>query len=203
MTTKLERLTLVVIAIALTLQSNSLRNSRRALHEQQFAQPGEILPRIEAVAPEGERVDIGDPPLRHNEVLIILSPYCEFCEMSVEAWRTIAEAARKVPYTTVVVVSTGNAVDTQEFLKRQLLEVPIRLLQDLRDISALRADVVPQTIVMRSGGRVAASHVGVLNRHTPAFDLIADASEAFLAELATKPPLDESRVHATPLPGGK
>lgn len=172
-----ERCLIVTLAFLLVFQSMKLREAKEANQLAQLRSPGDILPVIAAVDPAGDTVRVADPPFRENELIILLSPGCEFCAASVGAWREILTLAADVPHVRIIALTTADLQETESFLREHLLDVSVGLLMDNRHVFALRADVVPQVLVVRSEGRIVASHAGILSRETPEYSALLHTAE--------------------------
>jgi peroxiredoxin len=142
---------------------------------------GMYIPRLELVTLDSQRVIIGDPPLGAREVLFVFDTICPFCGVAAPTWNDIAaQAARRG--CNAYGLSLGAPQATARYAAEHGLRFPILLLDSERNKGLLRAEAVPQTLVVGSGGLVLLARPGVLT------DAAADSIVAQLRGDHTAPP---------------
>ena len=155
-------LTATALVILLGREVRSLRADARLRSErQQYMLTDLYVPRLELTALDGRRVVIGEPPAGQREVLFVYNTSCGFCRGTVPSWNHIAgEAARRG--VAVYGLSLDGLDTTVRYSVDNELGFTTLLLHSDRAKALLRAQAVPQTLVVDSEGRVVLARPGVL-----------------------------------------
>ena len=150
------------LVVLLGNEVRSLRADARLTSErQQYMLTDLYVPRLEVAALGGRRVVIGEPPAGQREVLFVYNTSCGFCRGTVPAWNHIArEAARRG--VNVYGLSLDGLDATVRYSAENELGFTTLLLVSDRAKALLRAEAVPQTLVVDSDGRVVMARPGVL-----------------------------------------
>jgi hypothetical protein len=159
--------------ILLGREVRSLRSETRLENQrQQYMLTGMYVPRLKLSRPGGQRVIIGEPPTGTREILFIYDSNCGFSRANVLPWDEIAEEAGRRAFDTYA-LSLNDAGATAQFSADHSLGVEALLLEGDRAKTLLRAQTVPQTMVVDPNGLVVLARPGVLSRSA------TDSSECF------------------------
>lgn len=138
-------------------------DARLASQRQQYMLTGMYVPRLELTAPDGQRVVIGEPPAGTREFLFVYDTTCGFCRANLPPWNEIAnEAAQRGA--AAYGLSLDDASAAVKYSADHGLRFPTLLLEGERARALLRAQAVPQTLVVDPNGRVLLARPGVLSR---------------------------------------
>lgn len=152
------------LVILLGREVRSLRaDARLASQRQQYMLTGMYVPRLQLTAPDGQRVIVGDPPAGTREILFVYDTTCGFCRANLPLWNDIADEAAKrnaVAYG----LSLDDASAAAKYSSDYGLRFPTLLLEGERARALLRAQAVPQSIVVEPNGFVVLARPGVLSR---------------------------------------
>ena len=123
---------------------------------------GTYVPRLELAALDGRRVVIGDPSTGSREVLFVYDTSCGFCRATLPAWNDIAKEAANHGLS-VYGLSLNEPGGAAEYSAKHDLRFPTLVLDSDRYKALLRAQSVPQTIVVDPSGLVVLARPGVLS----------------------------------------
>lgn len=151
------------MVILLAREVRSLRADARLESErEQYMLTGAYVPRLELAALDGRRVVIGEPSPGSREVLFVYDTSCGFCRATLPAWNDIAEEAASQGFSVY-----GLSLDELDGAAKYSAEHDLRFLTLLLDSdrikALLRAQAVPQTIVVDANGLVVLARPGVLS----------------------------------------
>lgn len=142
------------LVILLGREVRSLRADARLESERaQYMVEGRYVPRLELSALDGQRVAIGDPSPGSREVLFVYDTSCGFCRASLPAWNDIAEEAASHGFS-VYGLSLNEPEGAAKYSAEHDLRFLTLLLDSDRSKALLRAQAVPQTIVVDPNGLV-------------------------------------------------
>jgi peroxiredoxin len=152
------------MVILLGREVRSLRaDTRLASERQQYMLTGMYIPRLELTALDGRPVVIGDAPAGSREVLFVYDTSCGFCRATLPAWNDIAHEAASQGYRVY-----GLSLDELDAAARYSADHDLRFLTLLLDSdrikALLRAQAVPQTVVVEPNGLVALARPGALSQ---------------------------------------
>ena len=152
------------LMVVLAWQNRELRQAQVELQKRAFEPyAGMWMPDVATVALDGSAVRLGTAPARY-QVLYFFTPSCPYCRQSAPAIRALAERlAPQSAHVQMVGVADGQAEPVRRYAAEQGFRFPIALAPDKRTLALFRANSVPLLVVVDAQGRVAYSHVGVLD----------------------------------------
>ncbi len=151
------------LVVLLGWQARAMRAAARAAGiREQYMLAGMYVPKLELPTLSGELVVIGAPHAGTRQILLLYNTTCTFCAAGLPAWATVAEAASELD-AEVIGLSIDLLDETLAYAGAHHLTFPTALLASDRDKVLLRADAVPQTLVVDSAGRVLLARPGNLS----------------------------------------
>jgi peroxiredoxin len=168
------------LVVLLALQLRSVRGDNETLRDRERSlAAGMYVPQLDLLLVTGGRVVIGAPQNGSLEVLFLFNTKCGFCIRSLAAWQ---DAVQRVAGLKVQVrgLSLDSLATTKRYVEDHHLTFPTALLLDRRDQVLLRADGVPQTLLVETDGLVRYARLGTF---TPA---AADSLVALVRSLGAQ-----------------
>jgi peroxiredoxin len=144
--------TALVVLLALRLRSVRADNATLRDRERSLA-TGMYVPHLDLPLVTGGRAVIGAPEADTPELVFILNTTCGFCIRSLPAWQDLAQRVKGLGVQ-VHGLSLDSLARTRAYLEDHQLTFSTALLLDRRDQALLRADVVPQTLLVDARGLV-------------------------------------------------
>lgn len=146
----------LALVVVLARQNQSLRAElTRARLEAVIPPVGFTVPAFRGITLTGDSVTVGRAA--GSQVLFFFSTTCPYCRRAIPAWQTVARRTRRTFGLTQDSDSVVRAFAAGQGIKFDIVRFP-----DPTYLSLYRADAVPLTVVVDSGGRVLGRRPGVL-----------------------------------------
>lgn len=120
--------------------------------------PEEII----AQTPSGDLTVVLRDALPERAVFLVLSADCRFCEENGPKWRALADRLQDLPGAHLVVLSISEPAETDAYLRKHSLNVPVLHL-DHAELETLGLRGVPATLAVNSGSGRMRPWLGVLD----------------------------------------
>jgi peroxiredoxin len=165
---------LIVIVVVLMIQNfllvrkndallNRLEAAKTSLSEQSMLSKGDTVYAFQALGLDGKGTLFDPRKGKGKTLLFMFSARCPFCARNVEQWNWIVEqtAGMEVSITGLCIDSLDR---TGEFVSRHgVAFATFSILNDSVLIRRLKFDIVPQTLLIDSTGRVVLAWGGLLS----------------------------------------
>ncbi len=173
---------LVVIAVLLAETVRQLREEIGVLLERASVMPiGSFSPLAALPDLDGDTIHLGWSKARVR-VYFVFNTRCPFCERNIPFWKELSEEFEGVPEVEVFGISLDSLGATASYHREKGVNFRTGVLTDPRLKDSHRFDVVPQTIVVDSAGRVILVRVGVIEGQ-----IAADSVRSKVAEVISGP----------------
>lgn len=168
----------LVFLLGVQVRTLSQRLSESQLRAESMI-PGAFAPVTRASSVNGDMLQLGIPGGR-GLVYLVYNTRCPFFEESTPAWKEIHRRVGESQGVRVLGLSVDPLTLTLEYQQAHSLPFITGVIQDTRLRDIHRLGVVPQVVILDSGGRVVLTRIGALELG-PATDSILTAIKALPA----------------------
>lgn len=178
-------LALLVACSAMLLYTNRQRDDVRAQLEQAQSdrfrlQRGEFVPAFTAVATDGQVHTVASHDSASVHIVYLLTSRCPYCRATMPRWDALAQQFLTDSQSNVRVTAlTSDSLPVARALADSMqFAFPLVSFPDLRTLSLYRAQVVPQTAVIRGDGRILYVRHGAITTDAAIDSIVAVARAA-------------------------
>ncbi|HVP37242.1 MAG TPA: TlpA disulfide reductase family protein [Terriglobales bacterium] len=146
----------IVMGVEILLLVKENKKLREALSRSRgpvrILAPEEKVPSLVGVNLKAEELKLIYPS-SEKTVLFFFSPDCPACEENLEFWKTLYKnnSSKKVR---IFGVTNSDRDKTEEFVKKFQLTFPVMLISDLKLLDKYKVEMVPQTMLIDTSGKV-------------------------------------------------
>ncbi len=119
---------------------------RRLSQRSNEVAPGQVVPAVDGVGLDSAPIHLS-PVRNHATLLMIYSPFCQFCEKNWPAWQSLIQRGQGGHTAFATIDLTGKA--DRAFLQKRGVDQAIAIHQfDPKEALALQLNATPQTILI-------------------------------------------------------
>lgn len=178
-------LALLVACSAMLLYTNRQRDDLRAQLEQTQSdrfrlQRGEFVSAFTAIATDGQAHTVASHDSGSVHIVYLLTSRCPYCRATMPRWDALAKhlQANDQPNVRVTALTSDSLPVARALADSMQFAFPLVSFPDLRTLSLYRAQVVPQTAVIRGDGRILYVRHGAITTDAAIDSIVAVARAA-------------------------